>query len=184
MSRLINDNTEWKLDSPIFQIILKLFSVKLEIDTFASHLNYQVPTYVSCNPDKTAYAIDAFSISWANLKFYASPSFSLIETSISNIRREMAVGIMLIPWWMTQSWFPMMVPLLHDFPVVVLPPNVLTLTIQQGVITSLLSENETAGSSFIGKAFRYTEVTKVILESWRPSATSRYELVFKRWHRY
>ena len=126
MSRLLNDNTEWKLDPQIFQNIVKLLSVKLEIDIFASHLNYQVPTYVSWNPDKNAYVIDAFSISWANLKFYAFLPFSLIGTSISKIRREMTVGIMIIPWWVTQFWFPMMVPLLQDFPVV-LSPDVLTL---------------------------------------------------------
>ena len=61
-------------------------------------------------------------------------------------------------------------------------------TVEQGITTSLVSENETAGSSFIGEAFRYTElpseVTKVILESWRPSTRSRYEPVLKRWHRY
>ena len=61
-------------------------------------------------------------------------------------------------------------------------------TIEQGISTYLVSENETAGSSFIGEAFRYTElpseVTKVILESWRPSTRSRYESVLKRWHRY
>ena len=61
-------------------------------------------------------------------------------------------------------------------------------TVQQGITTSLVSENETAGSSFIGEAFRYTElpseVTKLILESWRPSTRSRYESVLKRWHRY
>ena len=43
-------------------------------------------------------------------------------------------------------------------------------TIQQRIASSLVSENETPGSSFIRKAFRHTElpieVTKVILESW------------------
>ena len=96
MSRLLNENTEWKLDPHIFQKILKLFSVQPETDIFASHLNYQVPTYVSWNPDKNAYAIDAFSISWANIKFYAFPPFSLIGTSIPKIRRGMAAGIMVI----------------------------------------------------------------------------------------
>ena len=47
MSRLLSENTEWKLDPQIFQKIVKLFSFKPEIDIFASHLNYQVPTYVS-----------------------------------------------------------------------------------------------------------------------------------------
>ena len=111
---------------------MKLFSVKPEVDIFASHLNYQVPTYVSWNPDKNAYAIDACSISWANLKFYAFPPVSLIGTSISKIRREMAAGIMIIPCWVTQFWFLMMVTLLQDFPVV-LSPNVLTLPSSEGL---------------------------------------------------
>ena len=42
--------------------------------------------------------------------------------------------------------------------------------IQQGITKSLLYENETAGSTFIMKAFRMkellSEVNKVILESW------------------
>ena len=100
MSRLLNDNTEWKLDPQIFQKIFKLFSVKPEIDIFASNLNYQVPTYVSWNHDKNAYATDA-GISWTNLKLYAFRPFSLIGTSISKIRREMEVKIMIIPWWVT-----------------------------------------------------------------------------------
>ena len=185
--RLLNDNTEWKLDPQIFQKILKLFSVKPEIDIFAPHLNYQVPVYVSWNPDKNAHVTDTFSISWENLNFYAFPPFSLTGTSISKIRREMAVGIMIIPWWLTQFWFPMMVPLLQDFPVA-LPPNVSDTTVQQEIIPYPVSENETTGSSFIGETFRYTElpseVTKVILESWRLSRTSRCESVLKRWHKY
>ena len=63
MSKLLNENIEWKLDPQIFQEILKLFSVKPEIDIFASRLNYQVPIYVSWNPDKNTYVSDAFSIS-------------------------------------------------------------------------------------------------------------------------
>ena len=61
-------------------------------------------------------------------------------------------------------------------------------TVQQEIATSLVSKNGTAGSSFIGEAFRYTElppeVTKVILESRQPSTMSSYESVLKRWPRY
>ena len=126
MSKLLNDNTEWKLDLQIFLKIMKLFSVKPEIDRFASHLNNQIPAYVSWNPDKNADAIDAFSISWTNLKFYTFPPFRLIGSSILNIRGEMALGIMIILWWVTQFWFLMMVPLLQDLPIVH-PRNVLIL---------------------------------------------------------
>ena len=81
----------------IHQFSKILFSVKPETEIFASYLNYQVPTYLSWNPDKNAYAIDAFSISCADLKFYAFPPRNLIGTSISKIRREMAAGIMMGP---------------------------------------------------------------------------------------
>ena len=61
-------------------------------------------------------------------------------------------------------------------------------TVHQWITISLVSENETASSSFIGKAFRYTERpsedTKFIFESWRLSARSRHASVLKRWHRY
>ena len=61
-------------------------------------------------------------------------------------------------------------------------------TVQQGITTSFVSENQTAGISFIGEAFRYTEipseVNEIILESWQLSTGSIYELVLKQWHRY
>ena len=88
---------------------VNLFNVTPEIDLFASALNHQVPKYISWNPDQEAFAIDAFSISWANIKFYAFPPFSLIWVSISKIKREGASGVMVIPLWNTQFWFPMMV---------------------------------------------------------------------------
>ena len=131
MSRLLSESTAWKLRPWFFQKTLELSSVKPEIETFASHLNYQVPTYVSWNTDKNAYTNDAFSMPWANLKFYTFSPFSLIVTFIWKIRREMTAGIMIFPWRVTQFWFPMIVPLLQDFPVA-LPPNVWTLPSNKG----------------------------------------------------
>ena len=111
VSRLLNENTEWRLAPFVFHKIVNLFKVTPEIDLFASALNHQVPKYISWNPDQEAFAIDAFNISWANIKCYAFPPFSLIEASILKIRREGTSGIM-------------MYSLLQDFPVI-LPPNIL-----------------------------------------------------------
>ena len=130
MSRLLNENTECRLAPFVFHEIVNLFKVTPEIDLFASALNHQVPKYISWNPDQEAFAIDAFSISWANIKFYAFPPFSLIGASILKIKRECASGIMIIPLWNTQFWFPMMVSLLQDFPVT-LPPKILELPFNQ-----------------------------------------------------
>ena len=113
MSRLLNENTEWRLAPLVFHKIVTLFKVTPEIDLFASALNHQVPKYISWNPDQEAFAIDAFSILWANMKFYAFPPFSLIGASTSKIKQEGASGVMIILLWNTQFWFPMMVSLHH-----------------------------------------------------------------------
>ena len=61
MSRLFNENTEWRLAPFAFHKIINLFKVTPETDLFASVFNYQVPKYISWNPDREAFAIDAFS---------------------------------------------------------------------------------------------------------------------------
>ena len=54
------------------------------------------------------------------------------------------------------------------------------ITVQQGIATSLVFNNETADSSFIGETFRYTdhpsEAAKVL------ATESMYDSVLKRWH--
>ena len=76
MSRLPNENTEWRL-SPIgivFHRILEVFYYQPEIDLFASCINYQIGQYMPLlHPDRNAIAIDPFSISWSELNFYAFP---------------------------------------------------------------------------------------------------------------
>ena len=45
MSRLQNENTEWRLSPIVFQMILEVFFCKPEIDLFASCINYQIGQY-------------------------------------------------------------------------------------------------------------------------------------------
>ena len=128
MSRSLSDNTEWQLAPIIFKNIVHTFKFVPELDLFASCLNAQVPCYVSWFPDSNAVANDAFSLSWENKKFYAFPPFSLIGATLAKIRKEQSTGIMIVPWWETQFWFPLMLQLLTDFPIQ-LPKTKNTLTL-------------------------------------------------------
>ena len=98
MSRLQNENSEWRLSPIFFQRILEVFYFKPEIDLFASYIHYQIGQYASWHPDINAVAIDAFSISWSELNFYAFPPFSLIGVAIVKVRKEKCLRIMIIPW--------------------------------------------------------------------------------------
>ena len=94
----------------------------VEIDLFASRLNKKCEAYVSWKPDPGAKYIDAFSLSWKDLDFYAFPPFSMILRSVGKIRREKACGILIVPLWPTQAWFPQVMRMLIESPLL-LPLN-------------------------------------------------------------
>ena len=60
------------------------------IDLFASRINKQLEQYVSYRPDPHAAGVDAFTLTWTKLTFYAFPPFSLIANVLSKIKNEKA----------------------------------------------------------------------------------------------
>ena len=98
--------------------MLQIFQFIADIDLFASYLNMQLSNYVSWHPDPEYVAVDAFNMPWIKLKFHAFPLFSLVGKLISKIIQEKASGIMVIPWWPTPNWFPIMAQSLVDYPII------------------------------------------------------------------
>ena len=107
-SRKINSNSEWKLDSRVLQSTLTQLKFTPSVDLFASRLNAQYERYVSFRPDPEAFAVDAFSLSWQSLDFYAFPPFSVITRVLQKVRRDRAEGIIVDPRWPTQVWWPVL----------------------------------------------------------------------------
>ena len=103
-SRHFSDNVEWMLNPKIFGKICQRFGLP-QVDLFASRLNKQVELYVSWLPDPGSIAVDAFSIPWTNMFFYAFPPFSCIAHCIQKILQEGASGILVVPMWPTQPWW-------------------------------------------------------------------------------
>jgi hypothetical protein len=71
LSRDNNSDMEWMLNTEVFQLVQNIFG-NCDIDLFASKDNHQLSKYVSYLPDKYSEAVDAFSISWTNLKSYTA----------------------------------------------------------------------------------------------------------------
>ena len=86
------------------------------IDLFASTLNYQIKPYVAYTPDPEAYATDAFCLSWKTLQFYAFPPFCLIQRVLQKIKEEQATGLIVVPCWVTQAWWPSLMNMLIQKP--------------------------------------------------------------------
>ena len=105
-SRRVNMDAEWKLNEALLKEACIKLQVLPDIDLFASRLNNQMSTYVAYKPDPGAVAIDAFSLSWRKLNFYAFPPFSIIGRVAQKIQRDQASGILVVPDWPTQPWYP------------------------------------------------------------------------------
>jgi hypothetical protein len=70
--------------------------------------------------------VDAFSINWHSSHFYAFPPFSLIGRCLQKIRVDQASGVMIVPLWPTQTWFPSLLQMLFHQPwVLVAAPSLL-----------------------------------------------------------
>jgi hypothetical protein len=104
-SQATDHSLEWMLDKDILNNALRQLKYVPQIDLFGSRVNYQFPQYVSYRPDPNAVAIDAFTIQWTELKFYAFPPFSVVSKVLSKIYQEKAEGIVVLPNWPTQNWF-------------------------------------------------------------------------------
>lgn len=104
-SRRINSGTEWMLNRKLFKkIINQLYSP--EVDLFASRINKQLDKYVSWHPDPYAFAVDAFSIKWDNYTYFIFPPFSIINKVISKMKEDETTGLLIVPDWPSQSWYP------------------------------------------------------------------------------
>ena len=76
-------------------------------------LNTKCELYVPFKPDPNAFAVDAFTQNWNDIK--GLPPFSLIGRILEKIKRDETSVIVIVPCWQTQTWFPLFLRMVeHD----------------------------------------------------------------------
>ena len=117
LSRQYNRNLEWKLHPTVFKWISNSLFVP-DIGLFASRLNFQTSVYVSWCPDPGAWAVDAFSFCWREFKPYIFPPFSLLGRILTKLKvEEVPDALVIAPWWPTAHWYPPLLQLLVQRPI-------------------------------------------------------------------
>ena len=102
------------LNQEIFEHCIKKLEIKPVIDLFASRLNYKMKLFIAYQPDPEAGAINAFTISWKPHLFYALLPFRIKEMVLQNILEEQSAGVMVVPKWTTQPWWPHLMRMLYS----------------------------------------------------------------------
>ena len=128
LSRMLNTDAEWELGSQFYDKIVRKFGFP-DIDIFATKNNKKCEKYFSWMPDAEASAIDAFTICWG-IFFYASPPFVLVLRTINKIQQENAEGIMVVPKWLNQPWYPLFLKLVSS-DIIEVGPSLSKSTIKQ-----------------------------------------------------
>ena len=106
-SRRSETRTEWKLSKHYFDTVIAHFCFDPVVDLFATRINSQLDRFFAYRPDPEAEAIDAFTVSWSNIRFYAFPPFNCIDRVLQKIIRDKATGILIVPDWPSQFWYHM-----------------------------------------------------------------------------
>ena len=188
-SRKSRKETERTLDRGIFQEAVKHLDVEPQIDLFASRLNYQLRLFVAYQPDPEPFAINAFSISWKPYIFYAFPPFSIIPKVLQKIQAEEATGLLVVPCWPTQPWWPSVMRLLVQKPLV-LPKKRHTLFLpQQPDLVHPLHQKLTLLICHLSGNHLQTRgllesATSLILQSWRKGTKQQYKPFIAKWEQY
>ncbi|XP_038053575.1 uncharacterized protein LOC119726028 [Patiria miniata] len=116
MSRVFDDRAEWQLLPEVFRSIMDALHFVPSVDLFASRLNTQLETFVSWQPNPMAWRVNALLLNWKDVNGYAFPPFSLLLRILQKIRREEATVVLVAPVWKTQAWYPMLLELAIDVP--------------------------------------------------------------------
>ena len=119
-SRAKGEETEYELSQEAFREIVFTLGHPV-VDLFASRLNAKCARFYSWKGDPEAERVDAFTVPWTEDFFYAFPPFSIILRTLQKIAEEGAEGILVVPLWPSQPWYPLFMDLLSSPPLILQP---------------------------------------------------------------
>ena len=116
LPRFLRDRTDWILNPDIFAALNKHWG-PLQVDLFASRFSAQLQRFFSWRADPDAEATDAFSQPWAHILGYAHPPWCLVSQVLHKAQMERATLVVIAPLWRMQAWFPVMMEMAIDHPI-------------------------------------------------------------------
>ena len=170
----------------MFKQIISTFG-ESELDLFASRINHQLSNYISWRPDPGTKVVDAFSINWLPT-YNCFPSFSIILKVLQKIQQDKAQPIVVVPYWTTQNWFPVLLGMLMDHPLIMTASlNILYLLTHPTTPYPLNPKLKLLVTHiYIWGNFESTNVSSttqyIILSSYRKLTRGRYNSVLQQCH--
>jgi hypothetical protein len=101
----IMDYNDWEVKQEVFNQINWKWG-PFTVDRFASNLNNKVRRFNSWRMCPGTEAVDAFTQDWKGENNWIVPPVNLIHKVINHIQETQATGVMIVPNWPGQPWWP------------------------------------------------------------------------------
>ena len=95
---------------------MRSYCQKCWFDLFRS--NFQLPCCIYWRLKPRVQVVHAFSLNCAKTYNYCFPPFSIIMKVLQKIQQNKAQAIVPVPFWITQNWFPVLLGMLVDHPLI------------------------------------------------------------------
>ena len=119
LSRLNVMDHDYSLFPSIFSTLSNAIPFPLKVDLFASHLNYKISNFISWHNDPYSSLVNAFSFKWSE-NVYIFPPIPLIDRVLNKFENDKVInGLLICPYWPSKSWFPRLLDMLIDFPLII-----------------------------------------------------------------
>ena len=97
---------EWSLSQECFNSLMSYARVTPDVDLFANDKNCKLPRFLSRFPCPLSEQVDAFSISWTNVKGFIFAPFSLNSRVIKKCYDDRIKHICAVfPKWELKTWW-------------------------------------------------------------------------------
>ena len=116
--------------------------------------------------------------------FYAFPPFSLIGKCLEKIQANKADGILVVPFWTCQSWYPKLLRLLVALPLMITHRETLLTLPRCQKLYPLRKKLNLLACHLCGdyKNRGFSErATNIVLQSWRQSSQKQYDAHIGKW---
>lgn len=108
LSRIV-DLDDWGISAYIFDLIESLWGPH-EIDWFASDDNFKLTVFYSRFWNVYSTGMDAFRVDWRGVNGLFVPPVSLIPRVLVYMRQCKAFGTLILPYWPSASFWPILCP--------------------------------------------------------------------------
>ena len=101
----IVDQDDWKVNTEIFDRINQCWGPHT-LDCFASLRTKQLGRFCSRWWNPGCFAIDAFTVDWAEERVWLCPPLYLISRALDMLQSCQSHGTMIVPKWVSAAWWP------------------------------------------------------------------------------